>query len=250
LAAFLLLQFWIKKYVIQIMRNILFLFGFLFTILSFSQSINQIDKNGERHGLWKKNYDSTEVARYEGEFFHGKEIGVFKYYKKVDDKAILAATKQFNKDNNLSEVSFFASTGKLISKGQMNGKLYVGTWVYYQNKTNYILSKDQYNNDGKLHGERLVYYENGELAQKEVYVNGKLHGPSVWYAENGTVIKEYAYDQGELHGPAKYYNQDGVMVLQGQYQSDRKHGVWKYYEAGKLIREKDFTRRSKNPYKN
>ncbi len=232
------------------MKNTLFLFVFLFSLFASAQTINQSDAQGERHGKWKKNYDSTEVARYEGEFFHGKEIGTFKYYKKVDGKAVLAATKQFNKDNNLSEVTFFASSGKLISKGQMNGKLYVGTWTYYQNKTKHILSKDQYNNNGELHGERLVYYENGALAQKETYESGKLHGPSIWYAENGTVIKEYGFDQDEIHGPAKYYDQNGTMVLEGQYQRDRKHGIWKYYEAGKLVKEKDFTRRSKNPYKN
>jgi len=232
------------------MRNILLLAVFLISVVSFGQSINQVDEQGERHGLWKKKYDSTEVLRYEGEFFHGKEMGVFKYYKNIEDKALLAATKQFNRNNNSSEVTFFASTGKIISKGQMNGKRYVGTWVYYQNKTKHILSKDHFNNEGELDGERLVYYENGELAQKEVYDNGKLDGPSIWYAENGTVIKDYAYDQGELHGPAKYYNQEGVMLIQGQYQNGRKHGVWKYYEAGKLVREKDFTRRSKNPYKN
>ena len=232
------------------MKKLLFLCALLFTILSFSQTINQFDQQGERHGIWKKKYDSTEVARYEGEFYHGKEIGVFKYYKNVEGKAVLAATKQFNKDNDLTEVAFFYSTGKLISKGQMKGKLYIGTWIYYQNKTKHVLSKDQYNNEGKLHGERLVYYENGELAQKEVYNNGKLQGPSRWYAENGTVIKEYAYEEGELNGPAKYYDQNGTMVLEGQYQRDRKHGIWKYYEAGKLVKEKDFTRRSKNPYKN
>jgi len=232
------------------MRNTLILFAFLFTVISFAQTVNQFDDQGKRHGIWKKNFENTDVPRYEGEFFHGKEIGEFKFYKNIDGKAVIAATKLFSKDNNLSEVSFFSSSGKLISKGQMNGKLYNGTWIYYQNKSKHILSKDQYNDKGNLHGERLVYYENGELAQNEVYDNGKLHGPSIWYAENGTIIKEYAYDQGEIHGPAKYYNQNGTMVLEGQYQRDRKHGIWKYYKAGKLVREKDFTRRSKNPYKN
>ncbi|MFD2823283.1 toxin-antitoxin system YwqK family antitoxin [Lacinutrix iliipiscaria] len=232
------------------MKNIQFLIVCLLSIFASAQTINQFDAQGQRHGKWKKHYDSTEVVRYEGEFLHGKEIGVFKYYKNVDGKALLAATKQFNKDNDLAEVTFFASTGKLISKGQMKGKLFIGTWIYYQNKTDHILSKDQYNNQGKLHGERLVYYEDGTLAQKEMYDNGNLHGPTIWYAENGVVIKEYVYDKGELHGPAKYYNQAGTIVLEGQYQRDRKHGVWKYYEDGKLIKEKDFTRRSKNPYKN
>ena len=231
------------------MKHCLLLLLLLISISGTAQNHNQLDADGKRHGIWKKNFPDTDVMRYEGEFDHGKEIGMFKYYKNVNGKAILAATKEFNKENDRSEVKFYASTGKLISKGQVKGKLYVGTWLYYQNKTEHLLSKDNYNDDGELHGERLVYYETGKLAQQESYDRGKLHGPSVWYAENGEVIKRYAYVQGELHGPAKYYDQNGVLVLEGQYQRDRKHGVWKYYENGKLVKEKDFTRRSKNPYK-
>ena len=231
------------------MKNILFLFVFLLPILAGAQDVNQLDAEGKRHGVWKKNFENTDVLRYQGEFSHGKEIGEFTFYKNVDGKAVLAANKQFNKDNNIAKVSFYASTGKLISEGQMNGKLYIGTWTYYQNKTKNILSKDSYNDKGELHGARLVYYDDGVLAQTESYVNGKLHGPSIWYTEKSIVVKEYVYDSGELHGPATFYDKAGVMVLQGQYQRDRKHGVWKYYENGKLVKEKDFTRKSNNPYK-
>ncbi|MDX1774399.1 antitoxin component YwqK of YwqJK toxin-antitoxin module [Oceanihabitans sediminis] len=231
------------------MKNLLFFCVFILSIFASAQDINQLDAKGKRHGIWKKNFENTNVLRYEGEFLHGKEIGVFKYYKNVNGKPVIAATKEFNKDNNLAKVSFFASTGKLISEGQMDGKLFVGAWTYYQNRSKNILSIDNYNDKGELDGERLVYYDNGALAQKEIYVNGKLHGPSIWYSETGVVIKEYAYDAGELHGPAKYYTKNGVMVLEGQYKRDRKDGVWKYYENGKLVKEKDFTRKSKNPYK-
>ena len=231
------------------MKNILFLFVFINCIFASAQEVNQLDSEGKRHGIWKKNYEDTNVLRYEGEFFHGKEIGVFKFYKKVNGKAVLAANKQFNKENAIAQVTFYASTGKLISEGKMNGKLHIDTWTYYQNKTKHILSKDTYNDKGELHGERLVYYDDGVLAQTETYVNGKLHGASIWYTEKSVVVKEYAYENDELHGPAKYYDKTGVMVLQGQYKRDKKHGVWKYYENGKLIKEKDFTRKSKNPYK-
>ena len=45
------------------------------------------------------------------------------------------------------------------------------------------------------------------------------------------------------------YDKGGNLVLEGIYRKDKKHGIWKYYEDGKLKEEKDFTVRSKNPYK-
>ena len=64
---------------------------FFITSFGYSQSVNQFDADGKRHGIWKKNFDKTNVLRYEGEFFHGKEIGVFKFYKNINKKAVLTA---------------------------------------------------------------------------------------------------------------------------------------------------------------
>ena len=52
----------------------------LVTTLVSSQEINQLDSNGKRHGIWKKTFEDTNILRYEGEFFHGKERGLFKFY--------------------------------------------------------------------------------------------------------------------------------------------------------------------------
>ena len=103
--------------------------------LLFAQTINQLDENGLRHGIWKKYFDDTTILSYEGEFNHGKEIGIFKYYKNIENKASLTATKQFNEANNQAYVTFYSSKGKVISEGTMAGKLYIGAWKYYQ-KTN------------------------------------------------------------------------------------------------------------------
>ena len=40
-------------------------------------NINQMDDDGQRHGVWKKFYSNNRV-RYVGTFDHGKEIGLFK----------------------------------------------------------------------------------------------------------------------------------------------------------------------------
>jgi antitoxin component YwqK of YwqJK toxin-antitoxin module len=208
-----------------------------------------MDNEGKRHGIWKKNYDGTNVTRYEGEFFHGKEIGIFKFYKNIDKKAALVLTKMFNKENNIADVEFFSDKGKRISKGQMNGKAYVGNWEYYQEANGKIIIKEFYDENGVLQNERLLYYDDGVLAEKQHYKDGKLHGIYEWYSSKGNLVKVMTYENGEIHGLIKEYESAGKLKVEGQYQHDRKHGIWKFYEDGKLVNTKDFTRRSKNPYK-
>ena len=223
-------------------------FSLLFlTICSFafSQSINQFDENGKRHGKWKKNFEGTNIVRYEGEFFHGKEIGLFKFYKNINKRAVLTATKQFNKQDNTAYVTFLSSRGKVISEGKMEGKKYVGDWKYYQNRNNNLLTLEHYNDDGILDGERFVYYENGQVAEKQLYKDGKLDGISIWYTENNSVLKRFTYVNGTLHGVSKFFNAKGELIAEGKYKNGKKDGVWKYYENGKLIKEKDFTYKPK-----
>ena len=250
LAAFLMIQFQFKNDVNKQMKSVVLLFILFTTTLLFSQEINQLDENGERHGIWKKNFDNTDQPRYEGEFKHGKEIGEFKFYKLVNKKSILSATKVFNENDHVALVKFFSSTGKLISEGKMNGKVYIGKWMYYHNKTNAVMSTETYNDQGELDGEKLVFYENGQLAEKSNYVKGKQEGLSTWYSEKGIVLKEFFYENDELHGMSKYYDNIGQLLAQGAYKRGRKHGVWKYYTNGKLTEEKDFTPKSTYKQKN
>ena len=116
--------------------------------LRAQELVNQFDDNGKRHGVWLKNFDKTSEPRYEGTFEHGKEIGVFKFYTLKNGKSVLSAIKTFNKENSIAEVKFYASSGKLISEGKMNGKLYIDKWVYYHNKSNAIMIEEYYNDNG------------------------------------------------------------------------------------------------------
>ncbi|WP_396600765.1 toxin-antitoxin system YwqK family antitoxin [Algibacter sp. R77976] len=213
--------------------------------IMFAQNVNQFDANGKRHGIWKKHFEDTNIIRYEGQFAHGKEIGLFKFYKNYKKKAILSATKLFNENNNRAAVKFLASNGKVISEGEMYGKTYIGTWKYYQKNSDQLLTVEHYNDKGELIGERLVYYPSGQLAEKKNYSNGKLHGESFWLSEKNVVLKSYIYENDELHGKAQFYNPKGELLSEGQYKRGKKDGVWKFYEDGKLIRKKDFTYKPK-----
>lgn len=227
---------------------VLFLTVFL-TKSSAQNAINQLDKDGERHGFWKVNFDQTDQPRYEGSFEHGKEIGMFKFYKLVNNKSVLSATREFDPNSDDILVKFYSSKGKLISEGHMTNKLFVGKWVYYHNKTNGIMTVEHYNDKGQLEGEKVVYYPNGQIAEQSHYVNGKLDGISKVFSERGVLIKEFTYENDVLNGLSKYYDADGKMLAEGAYRNDQKHGIWKFYEKGVLTEEKDFTVYSKNPGK-
>jgi antitoxin component YwqK of YwqJK toxin-antitoxin module len=224
------------------------LFIFICTLV-FAQDINQNDSDGLRHGIWRKNFEGTKAVRYKGQFKHGKEIGLFKFYKYIDKKSVLSASKQFNDSNDIAEVKFYSSKGQVISKGKMIGKKFVGPWIYFHENSENVMRIEEYDILGLQQGELLVYFENGELAEKSNYLNDNLEGNSFWYNENGIKIKEFTYRNNELHGPSKYYSNSGQLLVEGYYRNGRKHGIWIYYENGKLIKKKDFTRRSKNPYK-
>ncbi|GAA4811809.1 toxin-antitoxin system YwqK family antitoxin [Litoribaculum gwangyangense] len=221
---------------------LIFLWNITFVL---AQDINQFDTQGKRHGIWQKKFDGTKVIRYEGEFLHGKEIGVFKFYKNIKNKAVLTATKEFNENDNIAYVKFLASNGKVISEGKMNGKTYIGTWKYYQKNSDKLLTLEEYNGNGQLVGKRLVYYPNGQIAEEQNYTDGKLNGVSKWFSEKNIVLKEYYYVNGELHGMSKFYNSKGELITEGEYKRGKKDGMWKFYENGKLIEEKDFTYKPK-----
>lgn len=206
-----------------------------------AQDINQFDADGQRHGVWQKNFEDTDQLRYQGQFVHGKETGEFRYYKLVKKRSMLSAIKQFNATDNSAYVKFMTSYGKLISEGKMMGKDYVGKWIYYHKNSTKIMTVENYDSIGVLNGSRIVYYKNGKIAEESDYKDGKLEGISRVYSENGVEIKTFVYENDELHGLSKYHNDDGLIVAEGSYKRGKKTGVWKYYEEGELVRKKDFT---------
>ena len=186
------------------MKYYVFIIALLVSSISVGQSFNKLDSNGKRHGKWKKNFEGTQVIRYEGSFSHGKEIGLFKFYKNIKGKPVLTATRNFSDKNDLADVKFYSSAGKVISEGLMRDRTYIGAWKYYHNNSDQLMTLENYNNEGNLEGDRFVYYLNGQIAEQTSYKNNKLEGRALWYTENGVLIKSYIYVNGELHGQANF----------------------------------------------
>ncbi|WP_299363285.1 toxin-antitoxin system YwqK family antitoxin [Winogradskyella sp.] len=218
-----------------------FIFTIILTLGYAQKSVNQYDKDGKRHGLWTKNYFQTDQKRYEGTFKHGKEIDTFNYYTLSKGKSVLSATKVFNERDSIAEVTFYTSKKKIISKGKMNGKRYVGEWVYYHKDSPKKMITEYYNEEGKLEGERIVYYKNGNIAEKSFYKDGELDGISKWYAEDDLLLRESTYEDGKLNGKTANYDAGGNVTSEGHYGGNKKVGIWKYYKNGKISKEIDHT---------
>lgn len=58
-------------------------------------------------------------------------------------------------------------------------------------------------------GERVQYYQNGQIQFKKEYANGKLDGKYTEYAPNGLVIKDCTYYNGRLHGTYTEFLENG-----------------------------------------
>lgn len=219
--------------------SLVVIFTIILTSLSAQNAINAFDENGERHGIWRKNYPNTDQIRYEGKFNHGREVDTFKYYKLKRKKSVLSALKIFNRVDNTSEVTFMASNGSTVSEGKMSGKNFIGKWVFYHKNSPSVMIEEYYNNDGLLDGVRKVFFVNGKKAEEVAYKDGKQNGFSKIYSESGQLLQNSSYTNDKLNGSTIYYDVNGSVNAKGKFKDNVKIGIWEYYKDAELVRKVD-----------
>ncbi len=207
-------------------------------VLLAQDGFNQLDEDGQRHGPWKKYYSQSQQVRYQGTFDHGKEVGEFRFYCQDcgDQPSVI---KQFDKNSDQADVSYFTPKGLLVSKGKMQAKDRIGEWLYFHKGSDKVMTREFYQ-EGKLHGNWETYYPNGQVTELITYVNGIKEGPNLYYSPEGTLLKELKYVQDELEGEAIYYNAKGEVMIKGFYKNGKKHGLWTTYANGELVSEERF----------
>lgn len=217
-----------KKYILN--------FVLFICCTAFSQeTINQLDKEGKRHGLWKGIYEESKRPRYEGVFEHGIETGIFKYFDDTKEGKVIA-TRDFSKGNNSCYVTIFDRKNNIVSEGLLINRSYEGVWKFYHKESKIVMTHENYK-QGQLNGIRKVFYNDGSLAESMYYLEGKKQGNYKRFGINEKMIEELNYKNDQLDGEALFYDGLGNLILKGQYKEGLKSGIWYTYENGKVIKE-------------
>lgn len=227
------------------MKKILFLVV-LSTSLFAQEKINQYNEKGQRHGLWKGTYKKTNKPRYEGAFKNGKEIGLFTFFDNTS-KGNIIATKNFDTNTNSCYITFYEETGKKVSEGNTVDKKNEGLWKFYHRKSNQLMMIENYK-DGKLNGEKKVFYNDGKIAEIATYKNNLLEGLYTKIGSNEKILEELHYKNGKLHGEVKYYDVKGHLLYKGKYRNGIRVGYWKTYNDGDFVKKEKVTSYTRNVF--
>jgi antitoxin component YwqK of YwqJK toxin-antitoxin module len=210
-----------------------FIFLLLMSFSLFAQDYNKLDSNGKKHGVWKGVYEESKRPRYEGTFDHGKEVGLFNFFDDTKVKKVIA-TREFSKNDNSCYTIFYNQKSNKVSEGKVVDKQFEGEWKYYHEDSPAIMTIEFYKN-GKLSGNRKVFYKNGKIAEEVMYKDGKRDGVYKSYTEDGIILEETIYKNGEYDGLAVFRSPDNQIASQGLFKNGKKVGMWKILEKGKLI---------------
>ena len=108
--------------------------------------------------------------------------------------------------------------------------------LFYENGDTSIV--EQYSK-GRFDGPYRMYFENKQLQQSGQYVNNQMEGAWSTYYENGQLREKVHFVAGDENGAFIEYHESGTLKAQGSYKDgDYEHGELKLYdEDGELLRK-------------
>lgn len=128
--------------------------------------------------------------------------------------------------------------GKLYEESTfLQGKLVGNRKIYFPNGQLEIWEK--YNDKGELNGQYMSWYDNGNLKAEQLYVNNVLQGVLKTYYPDGKLKEQVTMKDNEENGPFTEYYPNGKMSWKGTYlQGDNEFGLLEHYDSlGVLIRK-------------
>lgn len=211
----------------------------LFLNLTFAQTdFNKLDANGKKDGPWKGFFDESKRLRFEGTFNHGVETGIFKFYDDTKAAAVIA-TRTFSENGTVAENIFYDQNKNIVSQGKTINRKNEGEWRYYHKNSKDIQTIEIYKN-GKLFGNRKVFYVGNVIAEEAHYVDGKRNGLLKIYTNKGIVMEESNFKNDLYHGWAIFRLPNGDNGSQGNYTNGERKGVWQIFKNGKLFKTEKY----------
>lgn len=101
-------------------------------------------------------------------------------------------------------------------------------WFFDEEKTKWAI-RECYDENNKLHGPYMQWYENGQIKKEIIYKHGQQHGFSKTYYENGEPRNSVEYKDGKKHGKDYSYREDGTVIHEFNYVDGLQSGTQKTY---------------------
>ncbi len=180
-----------------------------FKILN-GDTINRIDNNNLKQGLWISFNEDTGKKIDEGIYKNGKKSGIWKkYYKSGTIKSEITYL------NNIPTgyAKFYYANGNVSEEGIWKINKWTGNYKYYFE--NGKLSYDwNYNSSGKRTGDQKYYHENGNLMIEGDWANGKEAGALKEYYVDGSLKSEKSFADGKLDETSvKHYKKQETKAI-------------------------------------
>ncbi len=193
-------------------------------------SVNVIDKNGKKQGLWTKKYKSGVVA-YKVYFKDDRPIGT---HKRFHPNGKLMAIIVFDDNSEGADAQLFDENESLIAKGKYIKQKKHGLWKLYRDSV--LIGEENYK-EGKKHGvSKTYYFDTGKVSEETNWENGIEHGIWKQFYHNGKQRLETKIENGKRNSAYIKYHDNGIIETKGAYKQDVMEGKWYYYDReGKQV---------------
>jgi antitoxin component YwqK of YwqJK toxin-antitoxin module len=188
------------------MRTILTLIFLSNHLISFCQdTVNRIDKNGQKTGYWVITSDSSNkkipigTKMEEGFYRDGKRTGE---WKRWFPSGTLRGTYTYSNGKILGPAKFYLSNGCPDEEGYWKNHRWVGDYTHYrEDSCGVVLYKFHYDSLGRRYG-------------KSIDDEPLMRSGSVILTDSGSVKWVEHYDNGELKPHHVFFNSEDSLVLE------------------------------------
>jgi len=112
-------------------------------------------------------------------------------------------------------------------------KPFSGKCIVLYNNTQIIKTQFTFRN-GRLNGETITWYKNGQIRRKGNYCKGLISGRWAFFDEQGNRIIEANYKKNDLNGTYVALYTNGKLKEKGEFSHNERTGKWVYYNENGL----------------
>ena len=110
------------------------------------------------------------------------------------------------------------------------GRIHGVRRVYFEDGT---LQAETPHERGVINGETRVYDRQGRILQRATVVDGRRHGEAIdyWPENPDRIWRRIPYREGTVHGTSRAYYLDGTLQWERTFESNRRHGIERHFDG-------------------